>query len=105
MPGGEGMGKMRRVLIGLAVTALAVLSLAEPASAARGQVTHFRSQGVFAEGFWAIGDTGTYIRGGASKKEGSFVMVDQITTDPQTGTPPRRSRSQPQPHSPSTNRG
>ena len=76
---------MRRVLIGLAVAAVTVLSAAGPASAARGQVMHFRFQGASAGAAWATGDTGTFISAGASKGEGSGVVVDQTTTNPQTG--------------------
>ncbi len=81
----EWGASMRRALFGLAVTALAVLSLAGPASAARGQVTHFRTQGAFAEVFWATGDSGTYVNAGMQKKEGPGVVVLQSTTDPATG--------------------
>lgn len=80
-----GWGPVPVGVVGLAVAALTVLALAGPASAARGQVTHLRFQGSFAEGFWATGNTGTFINAGASKKEGSGVVVDQVTTDPQTG--------------------
>jgi hypothetical protein len=76
---------MRRVLIGLAVAAVTVLSVAGPASAARGQVMHFRFQEASAEAAWVSGDTGTFISAGAPKGEGSGVVVDQTTTDPQTG--------------------
>ena len=76
---------MRRALLGLAVAALTVLSFAGPASAAADQVTHLRFQGSFAEGFWATGNTGTFINAGTSKKEGSGVVIDQVTADPQTG--------------------
>src|SRR5215469_10997097 len=40
---------MRRLLLGLAVTALTVLAFAGPAGAASGQVTHFKFSGAFAE--------------------------------------------------------
>jgi hypothetical protein len=50
---------MRRVLTVIAVSLLGVLSLAGPASAAPGQVTHFRYNGTFAEADWFVtsGDT------------------------------------------------
>lgn len=84
--GGERTGcQMRRISFGLGVIALAVLSIAAPASAARGQVAHFRSQGAFAEAFWATSDGGTYINAGMQKREGPGVVVLQSTTDPDTG--------------------
>lgn len=57
---------MRKALIGLAVAVLTVLSLAAPASAAKGQVTHFRTHGSLAEAAWNIGPenagTSTFIQ-------------------------------------------
>ncbi len=83
--GGEGADQVRRIFFGLAVMALAVLSFAGPASAARGQVMHFRSQGAFAEVFWATSEGGTYINAGTQKREAPGVVVLQSTTDPETG--------------------
>lgn len=45
---------MRRVLTVIAVSLLGVLSLAGPASAAPGQVTHFTDKGTFAEADWQV---------------------------------------------------
>lgn len=75
---------MRRAFFGLMMMALTALAFAVPASAAQGQVTHYRSQGLFAEAFWATADTDTYLTGGTSK-DGPYVMVNQFVTDPQTG--------------------
>jgi hypothetical protein len=56
---------MRRALIGLAVTALTVLALAGPASAAPGQVTQIRFHGTSAGALWvtnsATSFTATFI--------------------------------------------
>jgi len=72
---------MRRVLFGLAVTAVTVFVLAGPASAASGQVTQFRFHGAFAESFWFTGSatsfTETYINVSRSK-QGSELYVDQL---------------------------
>lgn len=74
---------MRRALIGLAVAALTVLSLAGPASAAPGHVRHFRFHGAFADATWFISNsatsfTETFIN--VSKaKQGSALVVDQLT--------------------------
>jgi hypothetical protein len=77
---------MRRVLTGLAVAALTVLSLAGPASAASGQVTTFRFHGTFADAFWSSssatssGTTFTDTTMSVSKsKQGSALYVDQFT--------------------------
>jgi hypothetical protein len=43
---------MRRALLGLAVTALTVLALVGPASAASGQVTQFKYSGAYADSLW-----------------------------------------------------
>lgn len=43
---------MRRSLVAFVVTAVAVLFVAAPASAATGQVTHIRASGTFAEADW-----------------------------------------------------
>lgn len=72
---------MRRVLVALAVTALAVLSLGAPASAAPAQVEHFSFNGPFAEADWSVGSaagfTDTLINASRSKK-GSQLVVRQI---------------------------
>ena len=77
---------MRRILLGLAVTALAVLAFAGPAGAASGQVTQFRFHGTFADALWftnsATSSTLTSLR--VSKaKQGSELIVDQfiVNTD------------------------
>jgi YD repeat-containing protein len=73
---------MRRTLIGLAVGALAALALAGPASAAPGQVTHFRFHGSFAQAEWFISTdtsfTDTYVNVSRTK-QGSELFVDQYT--------------------------
>ena len=73
---------MRRLVIGLAVAALTVLSLAGPASAATGQVTHFRFHGAFVDADWftssATSFTDTFINVSKSK-QGSELFVDQFT--------------------------
>lgn len=51
---------MRRVLFGFSVVAFTVLALAGPASAASGQVTHFRFHGPFAEAAWFTSTTTSY---------------------------------------------
>jgi hypothetical protein len=72
---------MRRVLFGLSVMALTVLVLAGPASAASGQVTHFRFHGPFAEADWltstASSFTETYINA-SQTKQGPELYVDQL---------------------------
>lgn len=77
---------MRRAFIGIAVAALTVLSFAGPASAARGQVTHFRFHGTFADAFWSSSSTtssGTRFTDTsvnvAKSKQGSELFVDQFT--------------------------
>ena len=77
--------EMRRALIGLAVTALTVLAVAAPASAAPGQVkqvTHFRFSGTFAEAGWSISSatssTSTYVNVSQST-QGTELYVDQFT--------------------------
>jgi len=73
---------MRRALIGLAVTALALLAFAGPASAAPGQVTQFRFHGTFADAFWftssATSFTATTVSASQSM-QGSELFVDQFT--------------------------
>jgi hypothetical protein len=73
---------MRRVLFGLAVTAITVLALAGPASAASGQVTQFRFHGPFAEADWststATSFTDIYINVSRSK-QGPELYVDHFT--------------------------
>jgi hypothetical protein len=72
---------MRRVLFGLAVTAVTVLAFAGPASAASGQVTHFRFHGLFAESFWftstATSYTDSYINVQRTK-QGPELYVDHF---------------------------
>lgn len=73
---------MRRVLIGLAVTAFTVLALAGQASAAPAQVTVFRFHGTFADAFWftssATSFTATSVNVSTSM-QGSELFVDQFT--------------------------
>jgi hypothetical protein len=75
---------MRRALFALALTAFTglALALAGPASAASGQVMHFRFHGGFAEAFWesstATRVTDTAVTVSASK-QGSHLFVDQFT--------------------------
>jgi hypothetical protein len=73
---------MRRALLGLAVTALAVLAFAGPAGAATGQVTHFRFSGTSAEALWFAGtatsSTATSVDVSKSK-QGSELFADQFT--------------------------
>ncbi len=73
---------MRRAFIGLAVTALAVLSFAAPASAAAGQVAHFRFHGTFAEAFWSVSSGTTFTDTTitvSTSRQGSALYVDQFT--------------------------
>lgn len=73
---------MRRAFIGLAVTALAVLSFAAPASAAAGQVAHFRFHGTFAEAFWSTSSGTTFTDTTvvvSTSKQGSALNTDQFT--------------------------
>jgi len=73
---------MRRALLGLAVTALAVLAFAGPAGAATGQVTHFRFSGTSADAFWFTStatsrtDTSVFV---SKSKQGSELFADQFT--------------------------
>jgi hypothetical protein len=73
---------MRRALIGFAITALTVLSVAGPASAAPGQVTHFTTHGILAEADWftssATSFTDTLINASQSQQV-SLLFVDQFT--------------------------
>jgi hypothetical protein len=75
---------MRRALFALALAAVTglALALAGPASAASGQVTHFRFHGGFAEAFWetstATRVTDTVVTVSRSK-QGSQLFVDQVT--------------------------
>ena len=77
---------MRRILLGLAVTALTVLAFAGPAGAASGQVTQFRFHGTFADALWftnsATSSTLTELDV-AKAKQGSELIVDQfiVNTD------------------------
>ena len=73
---------MRRILLGLAVTALTVLAFAGPAGAASGQVTQFRFHGAFADAFWSTSSTLTSLSVSRAK-QGSELIVDQfiVTTD------------------------
>jgi len=75
---------MRRILLGLAVTALAVLAFAGPAGAASGQVTQFRFHGTFADALWftnsATSSTLTELDV-AKAKQGSELIVDQFTVN------------------------
>jgi len=77
---------MRRVLLGLAVTAVIVLGLAGSAGAASGQVTQFRFHGTFANALWftnsATSSTVTSLSVSRAK-QGSELIVDQfiVTTD------------------------
>ena len=73
---------MRRALTGLAVTAFTVLALAGPASAAPGQVTHFRFSGTFADALWSTSSatSSTVASVDASKSiQGSRLVVDEVT--------------------------
>jgi hypothetical protein len=73
---------MRRGLIGLAVTALAVLAFAAPASAASSHVFRFSFHGSFADAFWststATSFTDTTVSASKSAN-GSQLLVDQFT--------------------------
>ncbi len=72
---------MRRALMGLAVAALTVVSLAVPASAAAGQVTHLRFSGTLAEAYWSVGPqdatTETYVAVSQSR-QGSQLAYDRF---------------------------
>ncbi|MGN6170860.1 MAG: hypothetical protein ACTHQQ_22225 [Solirubrobacteraceae bacterium] len=70
---------MRRVIVGLAATALTLLALAGPASAATGQVTKVRFSGSFAEAYWATQTSTSYTSTYAAvskAKQGSELYVD-----------------------------
>ncbi len=73
---------MKRSLAALAVTALTVLLMAAPASAASGQVTHFRFRGIFAEATWesstSKGFTDTSVDA-VKTKQGFELYVDVFT--------------------------
>jgi hypothetical protein len=73
---------MRRALLGLAVTALAVLAFAGPAGATTGQVTHLRVSGKFAAAIWftstATSSTDTSVNVSKST-QGSELFADQFT--------------------------
>jgi len=71
---------MRRILLGLAVTALTVLAFAGPAGAASGQVTQFRFHGTFADAFWSTSSTLTSLSVSRAK-QGSELIVDQFTVN------------------------
>jgi len=75
---------MRRVLLGLAVTAVIVLGFAGPAGAASGQVTQLRFHGTFADAIWFTGSatssTVTSISV-STAKQGSELIVDQFTVN------------------------
>lgn len=73
---------MRRVLFGLAVTALTVLALAAPASAAPGQVTQFRFHGAFVDADWFTSSATSYTDTSitvSKSKQGSELFIDQFT--------------------------
>jgi hypothetical protein len=73
---------MRRVLIMMAVSAIAVLTSAGTANAARGQTFHLSFHGKFAEALWetstpnTVTDTYTIAQ---SSKAGDELFVDQFT--------------------------
>ena len=72
---------MKRALIALAVAALTVLGFAGPASAAPGQVTHFRFSGTFAEASWFSSLDSSFTSGYinvSQAKQGSELFVDQL---------------------------
>lgn len=79
----------RRTLVGLAVAVLTVLALAGPASAARGQVTIFRSNGILAEAFWFSNSTTSFTSTtvsvsqsrGASPVLGVFQFIGNLDAD------------------------
>jgi len=74
---------MRRILIGVAVTALTIMASAGPASASPGQVTHIRFHGGFASADWssnsATSNTNTFVSVSASK-QGSVLYAEQFTS-------------------------
>ena len=73
---------MRRVLIGLAVTAFTVLAFAGPASAAPGQVTQFRFHGTFADAFWSTSSATSFTDTSVTvskSMQGSELFVDVFT--------------------------
>jgi hypothetical protein len=75
---------MRRVFFGLAVAALTVLSLAGPASAASGQVTHFRFHGGFAEATWTSStatSSGTISTDTSITAANGGLFVEQFTSN------------------------
>ncbi len=71
---------MRRAIVALVLTALAVLSIGTPAAAAT--VTHFTFHGTFADANWysgsAAGFTDTFIRASVST-DGPELVVDQTS--------------------------
>jgi hypothetical protein len=73
---------MRRALTGLAVTALTVLALAGPASAASGQVTQFRFHGTFADALWITSSATSYTYTSVNVSKflhGSELIATQFT--------------------------
>lgn len=76
--------KLKRALIGLAVTAFTVLAFAGPASAAPGQVLSFRFHGTFADAFWFSSTSSTSFTATTVNVTPSELLVDQFTgnTDP-----------------------
>src|SRR5215469_1334770 len=77
---GEGTNKMKRALIGLAVTTFAVLAFAGPASAAPGQVTSIRIHGTFANALW-FSFTSNSSTSTAVTATPSELVVDQFTSN------------------------
>jgi hypothetical protein len=75
-------GDRVRALVGLAVTMVAVLALAGPASAASGQVTHFRFHGSFADAAWFTSSATSFTNTSVSvskSRQGSSLFVDQLS--------------------------
>lgn len=69
-------------MIGIVITAAAILATALPASAAPGQVIHEHFNGEFAEALWftstPASDTSTYVRASQSGRAGSLVAEQVI---------------------------
>jgi len=72
---------MKRVLIGLATTAFAVLAFAGPASAASGQILQFKFHGTFADAFWFSSTDTSFTAtsvGVQQSSHGSELFVDRF---------------------------
>ncbi len=75
----KGRDVMRRALLGIAVIPLSLLTVAAPAAAATGKVTHFRFHGTFAEAAWSRSSATRFTETSVlvtKTKNGSELFVD-----------------------------